>query len=115
MIEWRLYRVAFLPAVVAAIVGWGACVIGFGVTSNLWLALAFLAGAGMADMISAVFRTAIMQTAAPDEMRARCAPVSGSMRSMKKRPVLSLASILSAAPLPSAFLACAAFAILAHI
>ena len=58
-------------AVVLAIVGWGACVIGFGLAGNLWVALLFLAGAGMADMISAVFRTAILQTAAPDEMRGR--------------------------------------------
>ena len=54
-----------------AIVGWGVCILLFGLTSNLWLALALLAGAGAADMISAVFRTAIMQTAAPDAMRGR--------------------------------------------
>jgi MFS family permease len=58
-------------AVVVAIVAWGACVIGFGMTSHLWVALLFLAGAGMADMISAVFRTAILQAAAPDDMRGR--------------------------------------------
>jgi MFS family permease len=58
-------------AVVVAIMGWGACVIGFGLTSHLWLALVLLAGAGLADMISAVFRTSILQAAAPDEMRGR--------------------------------------------
>lgn len=58
-------------AVVLAILAWGACVIGFGLTSHLWLAVALLAGAGLSDMISAVFRTAILQTAAPDEMRGR--------------------------------------------
>jgi len=58
-------------AVVAAIVAWGACVIGFGLTSHLWLALVLLAGAGLADMISAVFRTSILQAAAPDDMRGR--------------------------------------------
>ncbi len=58
-------------AVVVAIVGWGACIVGFGLTRNLWLALLFLAGAGAADMVSAVFRTAILQTAAPDELRGR--------------------------------------------
>lgn len=58
-------------AVVAAIVAWGACIIGFGLTSSLWLALLLLAGAGAADMVSAVFRVAILQTAAPDEMRGR--------------------------------------------
>lgn len=52
---------------------------------------------------------------APAWMRARCVPVSGSIRSMKKRPARSLASMRAAAPSPSVFLACAAFAILAHI
>lgn len=58
-------------AVLAAIVAWGACIVAFGLTGRLWLALLLLAGAGAADMVSAVFRTAILQTAAPDEMRGR--------------------------------------------
>jgi MFS family permease len=58
-------------AVVLAVLGWGACIIGFGLASQLWLALLLLAGAGLADMVSAVFRTAILQAAAPDEMRGR--------------------------------------------
>jgi MFS family permease len=58
-------------AVIAAIGAWGVCIIGFGRTSHLWVALVLLAGAGAADMISAVFRTAILQTAAPDDMRGR--------------------------------------------
>jgi len=58
-------------AVVVAIVGWGICIVGFGLTRQLWLALVLLAGAGAADMISAVFRSAILQSAAPDAMRGR--------------------------------------------
>ena len=58
-------------AVLLAIVAWGACIVGFGLTDRLWLALVLLAGAGAADMVSAVFRTAILQTAAPDGMRGR--------------------------------------------
>ena len=58
-------------SLLVAIVAWGACILGFGLTGNLWLALLLLAGAGAADMISAVFRTAILQTAAPDGMRGR--------------------------------------------
>ena len=58
-------------AVVVAIVAWGACIVGFGLTGRLWLALLLLAGAGAADMVSAVFRTSILQTAAPDTMRGR--------------------------------------------
>lgn len=58
-------------AVTISILAWGLCIVGFGLTSNLWVALALLAGAGAADMISAVFRTAILQTATPDDMRGR--------------------------------------------
>jgi len=58
-------------AVVVSIVAWGACIVGFGLTSQLWLALLLLAGAGLADMVSAVFRISILQTAAPDDFRGR--------------------------------------------
>jgi len=58
-------------AVVVAIVAWGLFIIGFGVTSQLWLGLVMLAGAGAADMVSAVFRTAILQASTPDAMRGR--------------------------------------------
>lgn len=58
-------------AVLAAIVAWGGCIVLFGLTGQLWLALLLLAGAGAADMVSAVFRSAILQTAAPDGMRGR--------------------------------------------
>lgn len=57
--------------VIGAVVGWGVAVAGFGLTGNLWLALAFLAAAGLADMISMVFRGAILLSAATDEMRGR--------------------------------------------
>ncbi len=65
----RVHRQGF--AVVVSILAWGACVIGFGLTGSLVVAFLLLAGAGAADMVSAVFRTAILQTAAPDEMRGR--------------------------------------------
>ncbi len=58
-------------AVLAAIAAWGLSVTLFGLTDVLWLGLLCLAGAGMADMVSAVFRIAILQAAAPDEMRGR--------------------------------------------
>ncbi|MDP9101586.1 MAG: MFS transporter [Actinomycetota bacterium] len=58
-------------AVVLAIVGWGVAISAFGLTSDLWLALLLLALAGAADMVSAVFRGAILQAAAPDELRGR--------------------------------------------
>ncbi|MGW2420417.1 MFS transporter [Streptomyces sp. NPDC001709] len=57
--------------VIGAVVGWGAAIAGFGLSGNLWVALAFLAVAGVADMVSMVFRGAILLSAATDEMRGR--------------------------------------------
>ena len=58
-------------AVLAAIAAWGASITLFGLTDVLALGLLCLAAAGASDMVSAVFRTAILQAAAPDEMRGR--------------------------------------------
>ena len=67
-------------AVVGAIVVWGAAMIGFGVASGLaggrtgamlWIALAFLALGGAADMVSAAFRSTILQEAVSDDLRGR--------------------------------------------
>ncbi|MEU4763474.1 MFS transporter [Actinosynnema sp. NPDC023794] len=57
--------------VVLAVVAWGVAMIGFGLSNALWLAVVFLAIGGAADMISMVFRSAILQSAATDEMRGR--------------------------------------------
>ncbi len=43
----------------------------FGFTRTLWLGVLFLAVAGAADMVSAVYRSTILQVATPDEMRGR--------------------------------------------
>ncbi|PWI13380.1 MFS transporter [Streptomyces sp. Act143] len=57
--------------VIGAVVAWGVAVTGFGLSDSLWLAVAFLALAGVADMVSMVFRGAILLSAATDEMRGR--------------------------------------------
>ncbi len=57
--------------VLAAIVVWGLAIVGFGLAPTLWLAVLFLALAGAGDMVSAVLRSSMLQTAAPDEMRGR--------------------------------------------
>ncbi|GGX59920.1 MFS transporter [Streptomyces fructofermentans] len=57
--------------VIVAVVAWGVAVTGFGLTSNLWVAVAFLAAAGVADMVSMVFRGAILLSAVTDELRGR--------------------------------------------
>jgi MFS family permease len=51
---------------------WGVCIVGFGLaTGSLWLALLFLAVAGGADVISAVFRGSILQLSVPENLRGR--------------------------------------------
>lgn len=57
--------------VIWAIVAWGAAIAAFGLSDGLWWAVAFLAVAGIADMVSMVFRGAILLSAATDEMRGR--------------------------------------------
>ncbi|MDQ3577470.1 MAG: MFS transporter [Actinomycetota bacterium] len=54
-----------------AIIGWGLAIIGFGLSTSLWWAVFFLALAGGADLVSAVHRSAMLQTEATDEMRGR--------------------------------------------
>jgi MFS family permease len=58
-------------ALVAAIVAWGLAVAAAGLAPALWLAVALLAVAGAADLVSGVYRQTILQTYAPDEMRGR--------------------------------------------
>jgi MFS family permease len=62
-------------AVYAAVVAWGAALVVFGFAASLWVALAALTAAGAADMISGVFRTAILQTSAPQHMQGRLSGV----------------------------------------
>lgn len=58
-------------AVVVAVVVWGAAIAAFGLVRWLPLALALLALAGWADVISAVFRNTIIQLSVPDALRGR--------------------------------------------
>ena len=68
-------------AVVVAIVVWGVAMVGFGLVTRagrrsgpapfLWIALVFLAFGGAADMVSAAFRSTILQQAASDDVRGR--------------------------------------------
>ena len=50
---------------------YGAAVGGVGLTDVLWVGVVFLAISGMADMVSAAYRSTILQVAAPDELRGR--------------------------------------------
>jgi hypothetical protein len=67
-------------AVAASIVVWGVAMVGFGLAGGfadghtglfLWISLACLAVGGAADMVSAAFRSTILQQAASDDVRGR--------------------------------------------
>ncbi len=58
-------------AVVLAVTAYGAVVGAVGLTTLLWLGVVFLAMSGMADMVSAAYRSTILQVAAPDQLRGR--------------------------------------------
>jgi len=50
---------------------WGVGIIGFGLSPNLWVAILFLVLASASDMVSGLYRDAIVKTVTPDEMRGR--------------------------------------------
>jgi hypothetical protein len=58
-------------AVAAAIVLWGLAIAGFGLATVLWVGLAMLALAGLADEYSAILRSTILFDGTPDHMRGR--------------------------------------------
>jgi MFS family permease len=63
-------------AVIVAVAIWGVAITLFGLsTFSFLLALVFLAVAGAADVLSAVFRSTIIQLAAPDELRGRISSI----------------------------------------
>ncbi len=63
-----------IGVIVAAII-WGAAIIGFGLAPGLIAALAFLALAGAADMMSGLFRSVIWNQTIPDSLRGRLASI----------------------------------------
>jgi MFS family permease len=64
-------------AVIWAVVVWGGAIAAFGFSGRLfWLALAFLALAGAADVVSAVFRGTILQASVPDDLRGRLSSIN---------------------------------------
>jgi MFS family permease len=59
-------------AVFVSIAVWGAAITGFGLAGKaLWIGLPLLAVAGAADVVSAIFRSTILQLNIPDSMRGR--------------------------------------------
>jgi MFS family permease len=71
----RVRRVGL--AVIVAVAIWGVAITLFGLSDfSLPLALVFLAVAGAADVLSAVFRATIVQLAAPDRLRGRVSSIN---------------------------------------
>ena len=58
-------------AIAACVAVWGTTIALFGLVGVLWLALALLAAAGAADVVSAVLRQAVQQRAVPDHLQGR--------------------------------------------
>jgi MFS family permease len=56
-----------------AILAYGACIAGFGLSPNMPLAMLFLAGSGAADSVSMAMRHSIRNLVTPDEYRGRVA------------------------------------------
>lgn len=58
---------------------WGAGIVGFGLSQTLGVAMLFLVLASAADMVSGLYRDAILKTVTPDEMRGRLEGISLSV------------------------------------
>lgn len=59
-----------------AVLGFGCCMIGFGLSTTFWMAFAFLFFSGVLDSISVVIRNTITQLFTPDDMRGRVSAVN---------------------------------------
>lgn len=58
---------------VACVIAYGLCIVGFGMSSSLWMAMLFMAGTGAADSISMALRHTIRNLVTPDNYRGRIA------------------------------------------
>lgn len=61
----------------AAVAGFGICIMGFALTTYFWIAAILLLLSGIFDGISVVMRTTILQLATPDAMRGRVSAING--------------------------------------
>ena len=64
------------PALLAAVSGFGICILVFGFSKTYWISLAALVVSGALDSISMVVRGAIVQLCSPENMRGRIAAVN---------------------------------------
>ncbi|MEO8380548.1 MAG: MFS transporter [Acidobacteriota bacterium] len=64
------------PALIASVMGFGLCMIGFALSRNLWLSFALLFISGVFDNISVVVRSTLLQTRTPPHLLGRVSSVS---------------------------------------
>ena len=101
-------------AIVWAAIGWGAAIALAGISNSLILVLFFLAIAGGADMISALFRGTIWNQTIPDNLRGRLAgiellsysigPLAGQLRAASMAAATSLTFSVTAGGLICVFM-----------
>lgn len=101
-------------AIIWAAIGWGAAIAMAGLSNSLILVLFFLAIAGGADMISALFRGTIWNQTIPDNLRGRLAgiellsyslgPLAGQLRAASMAAVTSLSFSVTAGGLICVFM-----------
>jgi len=64
------------PNLLFAVSGFGACMIGFGWSTTLWVSVAFLAAGGAFDMVSVVIRSVMLQSRTPESLLGRVSAVN---------------------------------------
>ena len=76
---WIAHRPPFRRAGVAILVSvaaFGICILGFALSRNFWLSAALLFASGVADNISVVIRSTLLQTRTPEHLLGRVSAVS---------------------------------------
>lgn len=66
-------------AIIICVVVWGLGITAFGMVSNFVLALLLIGIAGGADVVSAVFRSTILQSEVPDRLRGRLSSIQSAV------------------------------------
>ena len=59
-----------------SVAGFGACMVGFGLSTTFWLSLALLFVSGLLDMISVVIRSTLLQSRTPEALLGRVSSVN---------------------------------------
>lgn len=72
---WTKHIKRYGVAISVAALFWGVAIIFFGLSTNLWGALLFLALAGALDTISGIFRSVMWNESIPNEFRSRLAGI----------------------------------------